>query len=278
MDGPGRSVSECLVRSLVAVESKVVRQPLMTIGSRLVSLEVDVLVLERPPETLNEYVIEGSSLAVHADRDASRMESFREEGTCKLSSLIGVEDFRRSLVQCFVKRLEAEIDVHRVREFPGEYVAAVPIHDGDQVQKTVSQRNVRDVARPHLIGAVDRHVFEQVGILLVPRCRSRQRRLRRHRFQAHFLHQSLHSLAIYAVPRPSQEGPHVATAPERRLQVLLVDESHELEVLARFRCGLVIETGAVDPQQLALSPHAQRGMAAVDPRVQLATSSRQLFF
>ena len=51
----------------MSVVLKVRLQPLMTIGSRRVLLDVDVLVLHRSPQTLDRHVVDAPALAVHAD-------------------------------------------------------------------------------------------------------------------------------------------------------------------------------------------------------------------
>ena len=57
------------VRSLAAIVVKVILQPLKTIGSARVVLDVDVLVFHRSPQTLDHYVVDRAACAFHADRD-----------------------------------------------------------------------------------------------------------------------------------------------------------------------------------------------------------------
>ena len=43
--------------------------PARACGHAVVGVQVDLLVLERAPEPLDEHVVEAAALAVHADRD-----------------------------------------------------------------------------------------------------------------------------------------------------------------------------------------------------------------
>ena len=42
----------------------------------------------------------------------------------------------------------ASAPIHRAREPPGQHLAAPPVHDGDQIEEALRQRNVGDVAAP----------------------------------------------------------------------------------------------------------------------------------
>ena len=55
-------------------------------------MQIDLLVLDRSPEALDEDVVSPCALAVHADRDAVVGQHFGEFGTGELATLIGIED------------------------------------------------------------------------------------------------------------------------------------------------------------------------------------------
>ncbi len=74
----------------------------------------------------------------------------------ELYSLIRVEDLRLALHQARFLRVQAEATVQGVRQAPGQHVAAVLVHDRDQVHEAPVQRDVRDVRAPDLIGPGDR--------------------------------------------------------------------------------------------------------------------------
>ena len=52
---------------------------------------------------------------------------------------------------------------------PGQNLAAVPIHDGDQIQEPTLHGNVGDVDAPNLIGSNNRQLPQQVGVNLLLR-------------------------------------------------------------------------------------------------------------
>ena len=64
------------------------------VGNRRVLVNVNLLVFDAAPETLNENVVEGPAAAVHADSDAFVFQYTDERCTGKLNALIGVHDFR----------------------------------------------------------------------------------------------------------------------------------------------------------------------------------------
>src|SRR3982751_3954970 len=97
-----------------------------------ISSEVDLLVLDRSPEPLDEDVVAPGTLAVHADGDSVPGQHAGEGLAGELAALIGVEDLRpagagRGLFQ----RPDAERRLHGDRQPPGENPTAEPVdHDG----------------------------------------------------------------------------------------------------------------------------------------------------
>lgn len=67
---------------------------------------------------------------------------------------------------------------------------------------------------------------------------------------------------------------HPWPAVERGFRILLIDQLHELEVRIGFSRRCVVEHGAIDPEQLALPPNADRWMSGLDKLVFV----RELFF
>ena len=64
------------------------------LSSRVERIQVEVVVLDRPPQTFDEDVVLASAAAVHADSDFVVFENLGEPVAGKLCSLIRVEDFR----------------------------------------------------------------------------------------------------------------------------------------------------------------------------------------
>ena len=70
---------------------------LLQVVSVLEGGEVDALVFDAAPEPFHEDVVVVAVLAVHADPDAMLFENTCEGFTGELDTLIGIEDFRRSM-------------------------------------------------------------------------------------------------------------------------------------------------------------------------------------
>jgi hypothetical protein len=71
--------------------------------------------------------------------------------------------------QRLVQRVDAERDVHRVRQPPVQNRPARPVEDRDQVEEAAADRDVGDVRRPHLVRPVDYQVAQEVRVNLVAR-------------------------------------------------------------------------------------------------------------
>ena len=83
MDLSGSFSAESTVRTLMVVEPEVVCQALVELGDALVVPQVDILVLDRAPESLDEGVVQRSTTAVHADQDLPLLEPLGELGANK---------------------------------------------------------------------------------------------------------------------------------------------------------------------------------------------------
>ena len=69
-----RHVIQRLVSSLRVVQHKVVRQSPLSFRQRGVPSQIDVFVLDAPPEPLHKDVVQGPPAPIHADGDAVRLE------------------------------------------------------------------------------------------------------------------------------------------------------------------------------------------------------------
>ena len=113
-------------------------------------VKLDRFVLQRPPQPLDEDVVQAPPAAVHRALRARRQHPLGERRARKLRPLIGVEDLRRARPKRCFQRLDAEAGVHRVRQPPGQHVAAGPVHDRDQVQE--ARRHLGEVDRGDVAG------------------------------------------------------------------------------------------------------------------------------
>jgi hypothetical protein len=103
------------MESLPVVEIHVPLDSCLKLGKRPVVVEVEVLVLLRPPEALYVDIVQGTIDAIHADPYAIAIERSGESIRRELATLIRVED-RRHSVDCdgFFKSRDTEPGIKRI--------------------------------------------------------------------------------------------------------------------------------------------------------------------
>ena len=88
---------------------------LLQVVAVLEGREVDALVFDAAPEPFHEDVVMVAAFAVHADPDIMILEHACKGFTGELGTLIGVEDFRRSVaLYGRLQGINAEVRVHGV--------------------------------------------------------------------------------------------------------------------------------------------------------------------
>ena len=163
----------------------------------------------------------------------------------------------RPLLKASSRAANTEVYLQGVGQPPGQHVAAVPVHDGHQVEETPSHGYVGDVGGPHLVDPVDLQPPEQVRIDLMPWVWLAGVGTPVDGLQAYQLHQPADPLAVDLVSVISEPGSHPSGTVERCLQVLLVYEGHQLQVLGAGLGWQVVQRGAADTQQGALAHQRQ---------------------
>jgi hypothetical protein len=104
------------VRSLLVVERDVTPDEVLALRRAIVRPQIQLFVLDRSPETLDENVVAPRALAVHADRDPVFLEEVGEESIGELATLIGVEDcWHAELRDRFLDGIDAEVGREAVR-------------------------------------------------------------------------------------------------------------------------------------------------------------------
>ena len=94
--GVRRSRLECGPRAIVEVQIPADRGA--GLADAVVGVQIDLLVLDRSPDPLDEDVVAPGALAVHADRDLVLRSAAGEGLAGELAALIGVEDLRLSVL------------------------------------------------------------------------------------------------------------------------------------------------------------------------------------
>ena len=240
------------------------------LGNAGIGAQVDFLVLDRPPEALDEDVVAPGALAIHADGDLGGGQDCDEADGGELAALVGVEDARPAMPgQSFLERLDAEIRAQCDRQPPGEDLAAVPVDDGREIDEAARHRYVGDVHRPDLVWPGHRQVAQEVRVDLVPRRWLRGPRAAIERLDAHRLHQRRHVEPAHLMAFGHQHSPEHPAAGERVVEVQLVDPAHEREIGGGRRPRQVVDAASADPERLRLAADAE-AVGAVDHRFALA--------
>ena len=106
----------------------------------------------------------------------------------ELNALVGIEDQRLPVLQAQAQGVDTERPVERIGQLPGDDKAAEPVENGNQIHEAPRHRHLGDIRSPDLIGTVDGHAAQQIGIFLVLRMGLRGARTRRHGLQSQATH------------------------------------------------------------------------------------------
>ena len=246
--------------SLAIVKGKIHFEADLNRGQGLIILEINVLILDRAPQSLDENVIRRATSTIHADPQRVGLQGVDEVMAGELSALIGVENLRDPKpTHRLLETVHAESRIQRIAEPPGEHLATIPVHNGDQVPKPMSEPDVGDIGTPGLIGPLDRQPPQQVGIHQVGRMGLTGVRARNHPRQPQLLHQALHPFPIDREPALSQKPNHPPTAEKRVAGVFFINQpEHPLFRLGhRFDPLPGVIRGATDPRHGALPDQGQ---------------------
>jgi hypothetical protein len=95
------------------------------------------------------------------------LQSVHEDRRGELAALLGMEDlWFAATLQRHLQSLEAELCVKAVRELPAEHVPGEEIHDRQQVEEALLQRDAGDVGGQDLIHSRDQPEIQQPGIAI----------------------------------------------------------------------------------------------------------------
>ena len=130
-------------------------------------MRVDVFVLHGAPQSLGEDVVHAASAAVHADENIFFEQRICVLRTREMRALIGVVNPRCRDRKSAGDVVEAETNLQRWREFPGDHVPRIPIEDCDEVTESARDPDVRDVSAPDFVGMRDPVVAQKIRVHFV---------------------------------------------------------------------------------------------------------------
>ena len=102
------------MRALGVVESEVLAETDPGFPAILIGLQIDLFILHRPPQPLDEQVVTVTPFPIHADFDSMLLQQPGERLPGKLAALVGVEDVRPALPERLFQGLNAETSVQGV--------------------------------------------------------------------------------------------------------------------------------------------------------------------
>src|SRR6202042_2695300 len=127
------------------IEVEVAADRSTRLANAVVGSQIDLLVLDAPPQAFDEHVVPPSSLAVHADSNAVVGEHAGERRAGELRALVRVEDVRLAMKgQSIRQRFDAECRFHRDRYAPRQHATAEPVEHDGQIDVATRHRNVSD--------------------------------------------------------------------------------------------------------------------------------------
>jgi len=252
-------VVQRLMRQIVVVQMNVALYTLPGLARTSVVVDVDLVVLQTAPEALNDDVIRGTALTIHADPHLLALEQINKLRTGEMATLIAVDNVGLTPRQRPCCRLQHEGDLQALVQLPVDDKAGIPVHDGVQIHPAVLHPDIRDVHRPHLIRPGDRQLPEQIGIDPVLQIALAQVRSGIDGHESHLSHVAAYGVGVDPISFPIHDGSDLPVAQKRVLRVEFVNPVLEANLLRGGRDRLVVQAGAVQAQQLRLDADRQVG-------------------
>ena len=134
----GRPIVQALMEPLVVVENKVIGQAGDEGWHASIFLQVNVLVLDSAPQSLDKNVIQSPTSAIHTNPNVGGIQDTGKGQGRELSPLIGVKNLRLTPLQGLLQGLNTEMTLQGIGQLPGQNIAAKPVYNRDQVHKPVS--------------------------------------------------------------------------------------------------------------------------------------------
>src|SRR5690554_7019170 len=122
------------MRAAAVVEAKVSLDSGASFRDAGIGPQVDFLVFDGPPQTLDEDVVAPGALAIHTDLDLAGGQNLDELGRGELAALIRVEDLRCAVTsQRLLHSFYAKIGLQRDRHPPCQDASREPVQHGREI-------------------------------------------------------------------------------------------------------------------------------------------------
>ena len=105
------SIIERLMKPLLIVKVEIVSQSTPSCSNGVIVVEIDLLILDTPPEPLNKDVVKIAASAVPTNGNLSRLKSSGKSIRSKLTALVVVEYQRSRLAKCAFESQQTKVYV-----------------------------------------------------------------------------------------------------------------------------------------------------------------------
>jgi len=216
----------------------------------LYAMQIDTLVFIASPVTFDPYIVQSSSLSVHADADIPVYPHSGKGFGGKLTALVRVQDLGIPIqTGCPQEGFAHKAEIQRIGDRVTEQVSAVPVYKSYFKKKALLHGDVGDIGGPNLVGTTDIQRLQKIRIDLVVLVPLAQPGLLVDGFQAHDPVKALHPLRVHPIASLPQAGMHARDPIEGIFEVDFIHQAHEFKVPGVFTEGLVIEMAFTQAQQ-----------------------------
>jgi hypothetical protein len=129
-----------------------------------------------------------------------------------------------------------------------------------------------------VIGPIDLHPGESIGIPLPPSTRGADVWLGIHGHQPQLSPHAAHALFMDRIALLTQPCGHASHPVQGTARLRLIEPAHQVQIVFMLVHWLVAQSGAVHAEQLTLPPHAALLVVRVNPWPSRLTWTIQLFF
>src|SRR5512145_50114 len=151
-------------------------------------MQVNFFVLNGAPQSFGEDIILSATAPIHADLDASTLQTLEVLRTGEMAALVAVPDLRCRVEQSVVHSSQHKVKCQGLAERPAEDVTGIPVQNRREVEPTMSQTDVGDIDAPDMIGVLGVDTPQQVREDRMFGCWFTRVRTRHQGKNAHFSH------------------------------------------------------------------------------------------
>ena len=115
----------------------------------------------------SEYIIDGSSLSVHADLDVPGQETFDIAVAGEMASLVAGENGRQSGFKSPIHTVQNKRHLKCLVQIPGHDILGMPVDNGNEVHPYLGQPDTRNVDPPNVVRILGGDIPEEIRIEIV---------------------------------------------------------------------------------------------------------------